>query len=187
MNDREWTDFYKTHGKEECEREAAKTVCTMCGKPFSSWDMNLGDNRHDIFVGYPSKHDLERIQINLCVDCFDNVLDTIISMCKTNPVVDDDWWAHCLENIDGRLYINKNLGPGGSYKEKNRKRVFIDMDGVLCEYRPEARVDDMMQSGYFTSLAPRTEMVHAVKELAGMGTHDVYILSAVFPECGGTV
>lgn len=65
MNEREWTEYFKTHSKEEYDAEAAKTICTMCGKPFSSWDMNLGDNRYDIFVGYPSSHDTERIQINL--------------------------------------------------------------------------------------------------------------------------
>ena len=183
MNEREWTEYFKTHSKEEYEAEAAKTICTMCGKPFSSWDMNLGDNRYDIFVGYPSSHDTERIQINLCVDCFDKVLDTIVSMCKINPVVDGDWMEHCLKKNDGVIYISRRLGSGGDYKDTPRKRIFIDMDGVLCEYRPAASVDDMMQNGYFASLKPRKEMLDAVKGLIKFGKYDVYVLSAVIAEC----
>ena len=183
MNEREWTEYFKTHRKEEYETEAAKTICTICGKPFSLWDMNLGDNRYDIFVGYPSSHDTERIQLNLCMDCFDKVLDTIIPMCKINPVVDDDWMEHCLKNIDGKIYISRRLGSGGDYKDTPRKRIFIDMDGVLCEYRPEASVDDMMQNGYFASLKPRKEMLEAVKGLIEFGKYDVYVLSAVIAEC----
>ena len=47
--------------------KAGETVCTMCGKAFTEWDVNLGDNCYDIFVNYPSNHDCERIQLNLCV------------------------------------------------------------------------------------------------------------------------
>lgn len=65
--------------------------CTMCGKKFDDEDIMLGDNTYDIYVNYPSKHDLERIKLNFCVDCFDKVLDMIIPLCKINPIVDEDW------------------------------------------------------------------------------------------------
>ena len=63
------------------------------------------------------------------------------------------------------------------------KRIFIDMDGVLCEYRSNASLEDMMQAGYFSSLAPRTKMIEAVKGLLKLKKYDVYVLSAVIPEC----
>ena len=75
----------------EREDGKSKIVCTMCGKTFSMYDKGFGYNQQDLLIGYPSKHDLERIRLNLCVDCFDKVLDIIIPMCKTNPVVDEDW------------------------------------------------------------------------------------------------
>lgn len=84
---------------------------------------------------------------------------------------------------DGVIYISRRLGSGGDYKDTPRKRIFIDMDGVLCEYRPEASVDDMMQNGYFASLKPRKEMLDAVKGLIKFGKYDVYVLSAVIAEC----
>ena len=86
--------------------------CTMCGKTFDEWDINLCDNRYDIFVNYPSVHDMERIQFNFCVDCFDRVLDILIPMCKINPIVEDDWWSHVTNDIikNGMQGKNKNFG-----------------------------------------------------------------------------
>lgn len=135
--------------------ESAKIKCTMCGKQFDIEDLYLGDNRYDIFVNYPSKYDLKRLQFNFCCDCFDKVLDTIIPMCKNDPVVDDDWWDHCLHTVGGRAYIFKDMGPGGSNVPLRKKRVYIDMDGVLAEYNPAANVEEMEKEGYF---------VHFVRE-----------------------
>ena len=63
-----------------------------------------------------------------------------------------------------------------------RKRVFVDMDGVLCEYREGASVQDMEADGYFRSLAPRTQMLEAVKFLIESGLGEVFILSSVLPQ-----
>ncbi len=43
---------------------------------------------------------------------------------------------------------NRNAGA--------KRRVFMDMDGVLCEYRPDAEIADMEQARFFRSLRPRT-------------------------------
>ena len=69
------------------------------------------------------------------------------------------------------------------FRKKKQKRVFVDMDGVLADLRPEADVGDMMKEGYFASLAPRKETVDAVKALTKFGQYDVYVLSAVIEEC----
>lgn len=63
-----------------------------------------------------------------------------------------------------------------------RKRVFIDMDGVLCEYRLDVDVEDMKQRGFFRLLRPREETVSAVRAFIARDLADVYILSSVFPE-----
>ncbi len=63
-----------------------------------------------------------------------------------------------------------------------KKRVFVDMDGVLCEYRAGATLEDMETDGYFRSLAPRQAMLDAVKCLIESGESEVYILSSVLPQ-----
>ena len=60
-----------------------------------------------------------------------------------------------------------------------KKRIFLDMDGVLAEYKADASVEDMKVAGYFKNLAPREQMIEAVKYLLSMKGFDVFILSAV--------
>lgn len=62
------------------------------------------------------------------------------------------------------------------------KRIFLDMDGVLCEYRADASMEDMERDGYFRTLRPRADMVNAVRRLIGRGEHEVFVLSAVLPQ-----
>ncbi len=62
-----------------------------------------------------------------------------------------------------------------------KRRVFVDMDGVLCEYDPAAQVADYEREGYFASLAACDRTVDAVRRLIADGESDVYILSAVLP------
>ena len=54
-------------------------VCNMCGKSFDEWDYH---------IGYDSKYDLNRLRLNLCIECFDKVLDFIKPQCKINPLVE---------------------------------------------------------------------------------------------------
>lgn len=63
------------------------TKCTMCGKVFDSWDYqeNLC---FDHLIGYGSKYDGGILKLNLCIECFDKVLDFILPQCKTNPLSD---------------------------------------------------------------------------------------------------
>lgn len=96
--------------------------CTMCGKKFTEADLSFRGNRHDIFVGYHSRYDLKRLQLNLCVDCFDRVLDMLIPMCRLDPVTDDDWVEHCTSM--NRLH--RNWGPGGGgYRKDVNERIIV--------------------------------------------------------------
>jgi len=63
----------------------------------------------------------------------------------------------------------------------DKKRVFVDMDGVLCEYREGTAVEDMEKKGYFYSLSPRKRMIEALNYLINSTDREVFILSAVIP------
>ena len=58
------------------------------------------------------------------------------------------------------------------------KRIFVDMDGVLCEFR-HASPSALVKKGYFANLRPQQNVVEAVKILVML--RDVYILSAYIP------
>ena len=45
------------------------------------------------------------------------------------------------------------------------KKLFIDMDGVLAEYRRDCKTEDLMQKGYFLTLKPEWNMLGAIKRL----------------------
>ena len=61
------------------------TVCTICGKLFNELDYQE-NFCFDTHIGYGSKYDLNRLRLNLCIDCFDKVLDFILPQCKDNPL-----------------------------------------------------------------------------------------------------
>lgn len=45
------------------------------------------------------------------------------------------------------------------------KNIFIDMDGVLAEYKKDCTENDLMQKGYFESLHPEENMLKALSML----------------------
>ena len=66
-----------------------KKICNMCGKEFDLLDEQSNFGFH-YRVGYGSKFDLSRIDLNLCCDCFDSVMDYILPKCVKNPITDDE-------------------------------------------------------------------------------------------------
>lgn len=59
--------------------------CNICGKEFDMWDKQENFELH-YHVGYGSVHDGEVIELDLCCDCFDKVLEIILPMCQINPI-----------------------------------------------------------------------------------------------------
>ena len=56
--------------------------CHHCGKALDEWD--LGENfKIHTEVGYGSKYDLSVIDLRLCCDCFDRLVDE----CVLSPIV----------------------------------------------------------------------------------------------------
>lgn len=64
------------------------------------------------------------------------------------------------------------------------KKIFIDMDGVLAEYRENCTELELMQKGYFSSLKPEENMLKALEMLVDNGDrlgYKVCVLSKVYP------
>lgn len=87
-------------------------------------------------------------------------------------------------------------------KVPDKKRIFVDMDGTLAEWRnidvniecleqaDAASIEEYMNQilylpNYFSSLSPHEEVVNAVKSLVREKAFDVYVLSCVLPDKDG--
>ncbi len=80
---------------EDTEKEAAKFHCTICGEPFSSWDVEDALD-FERWIGPGSRYAGRHVRISFCQSCFDNLLDELRPQCKEDPVVwiedlDDEW------------------------------------------------------------------------------------------------
>lgn len=62
-----------------------------------------------------------------------------------------------------------------------KRKLFVDLDGTLAEWRQAASMEDLLQEGYFSSLLPHKSLVEAVQELVSRG-EEVYVLSAYLTE-----
>ena len=58
--------------------------CNKCGKTLDTYDM-LNIREMSGKLGYGSKYDGAKFEIDFCVDCFDKLLES----CKISPI--DDW------------------------------------------------------------------------------------------------
>lgn len=68
-----------------------------------------------------------------------------------------------------------------------KQKIFVDMDGTLCEFRKGEPFEALFQKGYFESLKPFDNMVAFVKQLdqmilEGVIDADLYILTSVLKE-----
>lgn len=59
---------------------ATQYYCNICGKPIKS-----DDDAVEIYdlIGYGSKYDGEWIEMDICYDCLDKIIDA----CKISPVI----------------------------------------------------------------------------------------------------
>ena len=81
------TKFYKIKRLHNESEEQ----CTMCGKYFDLWD-GQEDFCLNRCIGYGSSYDGCQVNLQLCCECFDRVLDMVVPLCRTNPTTDlTDW------------------------------------------------------------------------------------------------
>lgn len=65
-----------------------KHVCNICGKDFDLFDEQENFSIHRS-VGYGSEFDGSNIDLDMCCDCFDKLMNTyILPQCKISPVTD---------------------------------------------------------------------------------------------------
>ncbi len=62
---------------------------------------------------------------------------------------------------------------------KEKRRIFVDMDGVLATFHPEKSIEEIALPGYFRELEPEVNVISAIKGLLNDSNSEVYILSAV--------
>ena len=63
---------------------AKKIVCNKCGKPLDLWDIqeNFSIQRK---LGYGTKYDGDGLDIHLCCDCMEKLIDE----CNVSPILDN--------------------------------------------------------------------------------------------------
>lgn len=66
---------------------------------------------------------------------------------------------------------------------EDKKRLFVDMDGTLAEFRQIDTLEQLYEKGYFENLQPQMEVVNAVKTIIRECPDiEVNILSAVLSD-----
>lgn len=59
-----------------------KCYCNLCGKEMNFWDIQEKFSIQSDYIGYGSKHDGDALELDLCCDCMDELIDR----CKINPI-----------------------------------------------------------------------------------------------------
>lgn len=63
-----------------------------------------------------------------------------------------------------------------------RKRLFVDMDGTLAEFKNVDTLETLYEKDYFFNLKPQVNVVETVKEIIKKDDVEVFILSAVLSD-----
>ena len=59
--------------------------CNICGRTIDEYDVESGF-AIQYRPGWRSKYDNECVNVDLCVDCSDAMIDTLIALCKIHPI-----------------------------------------------------------------------------------------------------
>ena len=61
-----------------------------------------------------------------------------------------------------------------------KRRLFVDMDGTLCRWKPAKEIEQIFKEGWFLHIPPHIPVINAVDALMKLtGAVEVFILSAV--------
>lgn len=63
-----------------------------------------------------------------------------------------------------------------------KRRLFIDMDGTLCVWKPAAEFEDLYSPRWFSRMVPHASLLEAVRKLLDNDRFEVFILSAVLSD-----
>ena len=64
-----------------------KIKCNMCGKDFDDIDMGFKFGVH-CRIGYGSQYDGDKVDLDLCPECFDKFIHNLRKKCKIDPIVE---------------------------------------------------------------------------------------------------
>ncbi len=92
----------------------------------------------------------------------------------------DTYWGVCNgvgQNMLGKLLMEvRDL-------YRNPRRLFIDMDGTVAEWRSVASYDELYVKGFFSSMEPYQKVVDAVRLIDEQAPFvELFILSCVLPD-----
>ena len=62
--------------------------------------------------------------------------------------------------------------------KREKRRLYVDMDGTLTEFLPQSSMAPLYVKGYFQNLPPHREVIEAVRMLHRKNEIEVFILSA---------
>lgn len=65
---------------------AETKYCNRCGRPLDFWDLQEELIIHSDYLGYGTKHDGDSVHLQLCCNCFDELVDS----CAINPITERD-------------------------------------------------------------------------------------------------
>ena len=72
---------------------AKQLYCNKCGKKFDIYD-EQEQFSFSSWLGYGTKYDGSRLDLDLCCQCMEELIDS----CKINPVTHSDDWDDKLED-----------------------------------------------------------------------------------------
>ena len=76
-------------------------VCSICGKRFDNLDIQE-DHRIKHYFGYGSRYDLQIFEADLCLSCFDKIIDMVLPLFPSSPLREYDNYA---DPMDGKPSI----------------------------------------------------------------------------------
>ena len=125
----------------ELEYKAANTTCTMCGKQFTFLDSQEGFG-FNYTCGHGTKFEDRHIKIDLCCECFDEVMDFVIPMCMENPIISTE--AHYVgelthESEDRLIRLEKVLNKEKANEIARQLKKSTDRSSKLSEIERNLR------------------------------------------------
>ena len=64
--------------------KVSKHYCNLCGKKMDMWDVQEGFGFNGN-IGYGSKYDGEKLNLDLCCDCMDKLIESCVIAFKNSP------------------------------------------------------------------------------------------------------
>lgn len=95
--------------------------------------------------------------------------------------------AQCSDDLLTNFLCDNHNMPSDIRQERDgknsMKRLFVDMDGTLAEFKTIEKFETLYEEGYFRDLRPQQNVIDAIKEIITDKTeYEVYVISAVLED-----